>query len=237
MRSTVAPRGRSPTSSRKRANDDRHRSHTAMPRAPYAWNHASSGLWHRCTIWSQTLYRGVLDWPCVVFDNDRLQPHDVVLPARRASLRVVKAAEPQLHCTSQKAILRRRSPAGIAARRRTISIPNVSPERSTNFPMLRTVLALALVATVACSSSPPPAPNAPDEPDAAAARGSSARCEKACARLSELGCPEARPTSSGESCPRVCLKALELRPLPLECWAGAGDVPSARGCGSLRCGP
>jgi len=54
-------------------------------------------------------------------------------------------------------------------------------------------LALA-AALLACSPTPGPQP--PPAPEA---------CEAACARLAELGCPEAAPTPDGGMCTDVCL--------------------------------
>ena len=69
------------------------------------------------------------------------------------------------------------------------------------------VYVLALLTLGAqCQVNPPepkPAPDVyipPDEPGA---------CEKACQRLTELGCEEATPTDAGDGCLEVCENAGE----------------------------
>lgn len=60
-------------------------------------------------------------------------------------------------------------------------------------------------------------------------------CSSACSALRAIGCPEGSGTLGGEPCGSTCVRASALRPLPLGCWADAGDVASARSCGSIRC--
>lgn len=81
---------------------------------------------------------------------------------------------------------------------------------------------LALLLLAACSPAPvsPPAPTTVDP----------GGCEKACAKLRELPCPEGKP-----QCEEACVSAVKLRPLPLDCWADAGTKEAARACGGLRC--
>lgn len=59
-------------------------------------------------------------------------------------------------------------------------------------------------------------------------------CGRSCANLRTIGCPEGQG-SLAESCSVVCLRASQLRELPLACWTAAKDVVAARSCGSLRC--
>lgn len=60
-------------------------------------------------------------------------------------------------------------------------------------------------------------------------------CEKACAQLVELGCPEGKPSARGVPCLDVCMSAVasgvDLEP---ECVAQAGDAAAVRRCG-VRC--
>lgn len=67
---------------------------------------------------------------------------------------------------------------------------------------MRSLLALALLtACAACTAytwDPPLPPRPPPEQSDAGA------CERACARLSELGCEEAQPTPGGATCLEVC---------------------------------
>lgn len=60
-------------------------------------------------------------------------------------------------------------------------------------------------------------------------------CTGACTNLRRIGCPEGQGAIGGETCERRCIIGMELRAMPLACWAKAEDVPSAKGCGSLRC--
>lgn len=60
-------------------------------------------------------------------------------------------------------------------------------------------------------------------------------CSNACTNLRRLGCPEGQGAIGGETCERRCIIAMELRSMPLACWAKAEDVAFAKGCGSLRC--
>lgn len=74
----------------------------------------------------------------------------------------------------------------------------------------------------------PPSPQ-PDQSDAIDA------CKPACQQLRFLGCPEGSPSVSGNACEATCARALELRDLPLRCWADADSVAELRACGSIRC--
>lgn len=84
-----------------------------------------------------------------------------------------------------------------------------------------------------CANLPPVYPEYPPSPRFGAELDEA--CDRACLRLRELHCPEGEGSVSGETCRRTCLRASALRPLPLLCWADAGTVASAKGCGSLRC--
>ena len=59
---------------------------------------------------------------------------------------------------------------------------------------------LALAFLAACGTGPHPL-TPPLEGDAGDL------CPLACARLDELGCPEATTNAAGETCPAVCLRA------------------------------
>ena len=56
----------------------------------------------------------------------------------------------------------------------------------------------------------------------------------ACSALRFVGCPEGDGSRSAP-CETVLARAVELRPLPLACWARAEDAAQARACGQLRC--
>ena len=53
-------------------------------------------------------------------------------------------------------------------------------------------------------------------------------CERACARLADLGCEEGKPTDAGESCADVCANAAEH--LDLECVARAQSCAEVDSC-------
>lgn len=62
-------------------------------------------------------------------------------------------------------------------------------------------------------------------------------CLLACARLRELGCPEAERPDGGESCYQTCARLelgghFSLRPA---CVSDAGTVDRVRTCGTVRC--
>lgn len=91
---------------------------------------------------------------------------------------------------------------------------------------MKTIALLALLTIAGCPPRVEPQPMPVGSED----------CGSACAALRALQCPEgATSLISGEACERVCVRALELRPLPLACWTSAPDVAAARACGSLRC--
>mgnify|MGYP001025551371 CR=1 FL=1 len=60
-------------------------------------------------------------------------------------------------------------------------------------------------------------------------------CAVACDNLERLECPEAEASRSGETCKDICVRASQLRELPLRCWSEARDVIDVRACGALRC--
>lgn len=76
------------------------------------------------------------------------------------------------------------------------------------------VLLLAAFLWRGCSSDPKPAPTPvpsgsggsaePGGTGGDAGSGGAHPCERACARLAQLGCPEAKPTPGGGSCVSVC---------------------------------
>lgn len=88
-------------------------------------------------------------------------------------------------------------------------------------------MAAAFIALVlflsSCHHVPEPLPPMPDT------------AEAACANLSRLQCPEARPTKSGVMCPELVAKASRLRNMNLGCVANAPDIDALRDCGSVRC--
>lgn len=62
-------------------------------------------------------------------------------------------------------------------------------------------------------------------------------CSKACTNLRLIKCPEGSGATSGETCEQRCTIAMELRTLPLVCWARAENTVKAKACGQLRCIP
>lgn len=99
---------------------------------------------------------------------------------------------------------------------------------------LRALLAAAAVGACYGPNAPPAVdPLAPPGPDYS--RDAEAACSSACTNLRRIGCPEGSGAITGETCERRCVIGLELRSLPLACWAEADNVVSARSCGSLRC--
>lgn len=72
-------------------------------------------------------------------------------------------------------------------------------------------LAFALVMLLLANGCPPPPlPPVvdPSQPDGGAEAGDSSPCGRACARLEQLGCPEAKPTPKGTTCSEVCENAV-----------------------------
>lgn len=99
---------------------------------------------------------------------------------------------------------------------------------------IRVFVALA----VACTPLPPHPPQG-DDPTAypTSSYGVDAAgtpCERACARLDALHCPEAKPTKSGVACPALCERGQALEGMPTSCVAGAASIPAVRACG-VRC--
>lgn len=92
---------------------------------------------------------------------------------------------------------------------------------------------LILAALVAATCTPSPVPPAP-VPSVAGAAGAApvTPCERACARLVALSCPEAQPTPAGASCAAVCGNVEDsgvasLRPT---CVEAATSCDAARAC-------
>ncbi len=90
------------------------------------------------------------------------------------------------------------------------------------------LFALLLLAGCELTNPVPVQPDYPPMPPFGVDAGAS--CEKACAKLRSLGCPEATP-----DCTKGCVAGSEVRAFPLDCWADAGDQLAARACGGLRC--
>jgi hypothetical protein len=82
-----------------------------------------------------------------------------------------------------------------------------------------------IVALNSCQPQAAPLPPMPGTPEAA------------CANLSRLECPEARPSRTGALCPDVVRKALRLRPIDLLCVSNAPTIDDLRECdsGAVRC--
>lgn len=100
--------------------------------------------------------------------------------------------------------------------------------------MRTAVLALLIVSACYDETKPLP-PYYPDYPPNPPMGDIGDACVQACTSLRRIGCPEGQGAIGGETCERRCIIASELRTLPLACWARAEDVPTAKGCGSLRC--
>lgn len=85
--------------------------------------------------------------------------------------------------------------------------------------------ALVVLVLVACTPSPAtdPSDQMPATP------------EGACAHLAELGCPEAKTTPDGVSCPMVVRVAGRLADMKLACIASAPSQDAVRACGTVRC--
>lgn len=110
------------------------------------------------------------------------------------------------------------------------------------------LLALLSIVAIGCElgpfPKPPPQPEPPspwDTPvDAAppppedidgAAR---TPCYRACKKLEQLGCPEAKPTAAGATCLQVCqnIESSAVVTMDPECVAGAESCRIASACGS-----
>ena len=100
---------------------------------------------------------------------------------------------------------------------------------------MRPILVLLAAALVAgCETYVPPRPLPPVVvPEPADDVGTA--CALACAHMRELGCSEGNGSVGGAPCALTCVKAHELRFLPLSCWISARTPAEARACGSLRC--
>jgi len=90
---------------------------------------------------------------------------------------------------------------------------------------MRYVLVMLAALVVACERGPV----TPDEDRPRDA------CKAACQTLRNLSCPEGFHSVSNVSCESTCARAIQLRSLPLACWAEAHDVAELRSCGSIRC--
>ena len=108
---------------------------------------------------------------------------------------------------------------------------------------------LLVAACMLLTACPPPPKPVPTDADAAPAPTQDAStdapvdaapakpCVSACARLSELGCPEALPVDGGSTCLQICEQAeatgkFNLKP---QCISAAKTVEEVRACGSVRC--
>ncbi len=89
-----------------------------------------------------------------------------------------------------------------------------------------TILTLTLLGST-CEPPPPVEPtNGPPWPPTP---------EGACYALDAVGCPEAKPTSNGVSCPTVLRNASKLRDMKIVCISEARSQDEARQCGTVRC--
>lgn len=107
--------------------------------------------------------------------------------------------------------------------------------RATILALVGVVISAALLVATALEGCTlhHPVPVEPDYPPMLIGAALEKGCADACLNLRVLHCPE----GAGDGCVRVCLRANELRPLPVACWADAGTASAARGCGALRCMP
>ena len=85
---------------------------------------------------------------------------------------------------------------------------------------------LILLAALAIGCTPAPEPEPPPQPppapvDAGLPDEQGTPCERACARMQRLGCPEGDPTPMGQPCERWFCDAVkaEIVPLRPECLA------------------
>jgi hypothetical protein len=104
---------------------------------------------------------------------------------------------------------------------------------------VRPILLCALLAIACMAPTCIPVPGPAPGPDASTvvdggADAPEANCATACARLGELGCPEAKP-----SCEPVCRKVLATRltPFDVACVSRAVNVEAVRTCPAIRCAP
>lgn len=86
---------------------------------------------------------------------------------------------------------------------------------------------------------PEPSPAPPDvvpfPPDPVGVAGASG-CAAACAKLAQLGCPEAKPTPKGASCVEVCANTQgDSSPVSLQtdCVVRAGSCDDAKACQAI----
>lgn len=94
----------------------------------------------------------------------------------------------------------------------------------------RVAFMFGAVSFSACWPKPPPEPESPpviiEDPD-----GGWTACTRACVRLAELGCDEAKPTPKGTPCKKVCEDAA-AEGIDLTC---GGAVLTASSCEAARC--
>lgn len=112
--------------------------------------------------------------------------------------------------------------------------------------MIRTFMMLTALLASTCElgpfPKPPPSPEppspwdgpadaapVPEDLDAAA----HTPCYRACKKLEQLGCPEAKPTAAGATCTQVCVNTESSGVVTMgpECVAGAESCSIARNCG------
>lgn len=89
------------------------------------------------------------------------------------------------------------------------------------------LLSLSLLASTCAHVDPPPAPVG-----SAGASG----CSAACAKLAQLGCPEAQPTAKGASCVDVCSNMSDdASPVSAQtdCVVRAGTCDDAKACQAI----
>lgn len=103
---------------------------------------------------------------------------------------------------------------------------------------------IAAALSLAGWGCPPPLPAPPQPPQDASADldgstpatlpdgAAASPCERACARLSALGCPE-----MGPACVPTCVKVLatHLTPFDPDCIIGSVSVAEVRKCPAIRC--
>jgi hypothetical protein len=98
--------------------------------------------------------------------------------------------------------------------------------RAEGYPLMRSLALIVLATLAACAAAPPrnapsdaPPPVTPLEPYGGPDGAAGSTCERACARLAALGCPESKPNHSGDACPTICerVTALEHERAPTSC--------------------